>query len=173
MVNTSIFIESRYSAQDVATYVLWYCENKLNKAIDNLRLNKLLYLIQAKYLYLYNESIFLNLDERFESWDYGPAMPKVWFEISKTFESHIIKDVCPADCNLFTKKEKEVIEDILNITKNINTWDLVKYLKDTNPFIWNYKIGDSSIPTQDIKFWAKENNGILIPKFLLEEKEVN
>ncbi len=63
MVNKSIFMDSRYSAKDVAIYVLWYCENKLNKAIDNLRLNKLLYLIQAKYLYLYNESIFLNLDE--------------------------------------------------------------------------------------------------------------
>lgn len=60
MVNKSIFMDSRYSAKDVAIYVLWYCENKLNKAIDNLRLNKLLYLIQAKYLYLYNESIFFK-----------------------------------------------------------------------------------------------------------------
>ncbi|MDI3075340.1 Panacea domain-containing protein [Clostridioides difficile] len=173
MVNKSIFMDSRYSAKDVAIYVLWYCENKLNKAIDNLRLNKLLYLIQAKYLYLYNESIFLNLDERFEAWDYGPVMPKLWFEISKIFEFRIIKGFCPIDFNLFTKKEKEVIEEVLNITKNIDTWDLVKYLLDTYPVMWNYKIGDSSIPTQDIKFWVKENNGILIPKFLLEEKEVN
>ncbi|HID9495020.1 DUF4065 domain-containing protein [Clostridioides difficile] len=173
MIIKGVFMESRYSAQDVAIYVLWYCENKLNKAIDNLRLNKLLYLIQAKYLYLYDESIFFNLDERFEAWDYGPAMPKLWFEISKIFGFHVIKDVCPVDFNLFTKEEKEVIEEILNLTKNIYTWDLVKYLKDTDPIIWNYKIGDSLIPTQDIKFWAKENNGILIPKFLLEEKEVN
>lgn len=61
----------------------------------------------------------------------------------------------------------------LILLKNIDTWDLVKYLLDTYPVMWNYKIGDSSIPTQDIKFWVKENNGILIPKFLLEEKEVN
>lgn len=50
---------------------------------------------------------------------------------------------------------------------------MVKYLLYTYPVMWNYKIGDSSIPTQDIKFWVKENNGILILKFLLEEKEVN
>ncbi|MCC0727629.1 DUF4065 domain-containing protein [Clostridioides sp. ZZV14-6045] len=132
-----------------------------------------MYLIQAKYLYLYNESIFLNLDERFEAWDYGPAMPKLWFEISRIFGSHAIKGFCPIDFNLFAKEEKEVIEEILNITKNIDTWNLVKYLLDTYPVMWNYKIGDSSISTQNIKFWAKENNGILIPKFLLEQKEVN
>lgn len=115
-----------YDAVDIANYILWYCENKLKNPSTNLRLQKLLYLIQERYLYLYKESIFNDKFEWFEAWDYGPVMPKLWFEISKIFEFRIIKGFCPIDFNLFTKEEKEVIEEVLNITKNIDTWDLVK-----------------------------------------------
>ena len=38
-----------YSALDVARYIIWYCEEK-KYIVSNLKLQKILYFIQAKFL---------------------------------------------------------------------------------------------------------------------------
>lgn len=63
-----------YSALDVAKYVINY-EISQGRSVTNLRLQKLLYFIQAKVLVETGKPCF---EEEMEAWDYGPVSPSVY-----------------------------------------------------------------------------------------------
>lgn len=63
-----------YSAYDVAHYIIQKF-NEMNKAISNLKLQKVLYFIQAEFLVDINKPCFF---EEIEAWDFGPVVPTVY-----------------------------------------------------------------------------------------------
>ena len=62
-----------YDVQDVAEYVITYSEVK-DYGISNLKLQKILYLIQAYSLIHTKKPCF---SEDIEAWDFGPVVPEV------------------------------------------------------------------------------------------------
>ena len=62
-----------YSVIDISKYVVCY-SNKKNYGITNLRLQKILYFIQAYFLKIKKEPCF---KENMEAWDFGPVVPCV------------------------------------------------------------------------------------------------
>lgn len=63
-------------AKDIARYVIFYChEHKY--PISNLKLQKILYFIQAYFLVDANKSCFSDV---IEAWDYCPIVPSVYEE---------------------------------------------------------------------------------------------
>jgi len=66
--------EKMYDVQDVAEYVITYSEVK-DYGISNLKLQKILYLIQAYSLIHTKKPCF---SEDIEAWDFGPVIPEVY-----------------------------------------------------------------------------------------------
>lgn len=63
-----------YSAIIVAQYIIEHC-NSIGKTISNLKLQKILYFVQAEFLVSKGEPCFR---EPIEAWDFGPVVPEVY-----------------------------------------------------------------------------------------------
>lgn len=78
-----------YDVYEVAAYVI----NKsieLDKPITNLKLQKILYYIQAGFLVKSNEPCF---DSRIEAWRHGPVVPEIYQEFRSYGAEEIIDKV--------------------------------------------------------------------------------
>ena len=65
-----------YDAMEVARYIIYH-EEQAGRPVSNLRLQKLLYFIQAKFLIVKHAPCFM---ERMEAWDFGPVVPTVYHQ---------------------------------------------------------------------------------------------
>lgn len=139
---------AKYDAIDVAEYVLWYCENELNKAITNLQLQKILYYIQGEYLAVYKEPLF---DNDMEAWDYGPVIPDVYYEYNQ-FVSDPIKGIHPHNMTLFDCDEVNLIRKVILEKARLNVWKLVKDTHNEKPWKKNFEQGfKKEIPISDLE----------------------
>lgn len=139
---------AKYDAIDVAEYVLWYCENELNKAITNLQLQKILYYIQGEYLAVYKEPLF---DNDMEAWDYGPVIPDVYYEY-KRFVSEPITGVEPHNIDLLEVDEINLIQRVVLDKIDLNVWKLVEDTHVEKPWIKNFEQGlKKEIPISDLE----------------------
>ena len=67
-----------YNAVDIARYVIERCSRQ-NKTISNLKLQKILYFIQAEFLIAKHQPCFA---EKIQAWDFGPVVPEVYYTYS-------------------------------------------------------------------------------------------
>lgn len=104
-----------YSALEIAKYVINH-EHKEKRQITNLRLQKLLYFVQANVLVETGNPCF---DDEMEAWDYGPVVPSVYTAYCR-YHSRPIDNT-----DTFSISEG-------NVVKNIN--DVLDYLGDTETF---------------------------------------
>jgi len=68
-----------YAAMDIANYIVKK-SIELKRPISNLRLQKLLYYIQARFLVETGEPLFCD---EIGKWKYGPVIPSVYHEFKK------------------------------------------------------------------------------------------
>ena len=68
-----------YNVLGVSRYIINYC-NENYYLISNLKLQKILYFVQAFFLEAKNEECFR---EEIEAWDFGPVVPEVYREYRK------------------------------------------------------------------------------------------
>lgn len=68
-----------YDVLTISRYVINKC-NRENIIISNLKLQKLLYLIQGFYLAFYHQRCF---DDDIQAWDYGPVCPNAYHEFKR------------------------------------------------------------------------------------------
>ena len=76
-----------YAVMDIARYVINYC-NKKEYDVTNLRLQKLLYFIQANFLVSKGIN-FPCFEEEIEAWSFGPVIPEVYHEFKGCGNSQI------------------------------------------------------------------------------------
>lgn len=76
-----------YNALSVAHYIIDHC-NERGRGISNLKLQKLLYFVQAEFL-VSSPSNTPCFKDRIEAWDFGPVVPNVYHQY-KLFGSSII-----------------------------------------------------------------------------------
>jgi uncharacterized phage-associated protein len=62
------------SAQRIADYILW-SSHELGSFISNLKLQKMLYYVQAWHLAIFRRPLF---PEKFEAWIHGPVIPELY-----------------------------------------------------------------------------------------------
>ena len=65
-----------YKALSIAKYIVKRC-NDTKRAISNLKLQKLLYFVQAEFLVSKKKPCF---KEHIEAWNFGPVVPDVYYE---------------------------------------------------------------------------------------------
>lgn len=97
-------------AIELSKYII--CKmNEKGQRINHLKLQKLLYYVQAWHLVYTNEPL---IDEDFEAWLHGPVLRSVW-DYYKRFS--IMFDDLPCDERYdieLTEEQKEIIDDVLD-----------------------------------------------------------
>jgi uncharacterized phage-associated protein len=133
---------ANYDALTVANYVVYHALNH-KKGILHLKLQKILYFIEAHYLVDHGKPL---IAEHFEKWKLGPVIPEVYHEY-KTFVSRPITRVPPIRSVTFNEEadefefsvekfdpesvdigaaDKEFIERITDLYIEEDAFDLVK-----------------------------------------------
>ncbi len=135
---------NKVRAMDLAKYIVAY-EKENNRKIDNLRLQKLLYFVQAKFLNTIGEPIF---DERIEAWTYGPVVPDVYHEFKKYSKSDISYNA-DSDSLQIDDMQREYIEGMLTAAAEHTTNSLIDISHRQTPWIESYACGVGSEITND------------------------
>lgn len=76
-----------YNVLDVSRYVIYY-SNEKDYGISNLKLQKVLYFIQAYFL-INEEKKTPCFRERIEAWDFGPVVPEAYREYKQYGSTNI------------------------------------------------------------------------------------
>lgn len=146
-----------YSAVDIGRYIINYSNSK-GYGISNLKLQKLLYFVQAYFLINSNgdEACFFD---RIEAWDFGPVVPNVYREFSEngscnipTITSYLvfgpggisgIRRVAYDD-SMIDKKDKKLIEKIVDDLSAYSASTLVRITHMQEPWKSTYNKGENN-----------------------------
>lgn len=122
-----------YSALSISQYVIEH-EWDNNRAVNNLRLQKLLYFIQGYFYICYGEKCF---HDKIEAWNFGPVVPIVYYQYS-IYGSCIIskKEIYPT--NEITDKHKKAIDFILDKCSVFSNTELREISQNQKPWIDAY-----------------------------------
>lgn len=140
-----------YNVLDIAKYVIYYCTRK-GYLITNLKLQKMLYFIQAAFLVYKGFSCF---EEEIEAWDFGPVVPEVYREYKVFGNSNIflfdrkIPDI--------SEEDREMINDMVDQCSEYSAAALVRITHDQAPWKHAYKKYYNNIITKrSIEEYFKE-----------------
>ena len=137
-----------YSVIDVCEYIIYY-SNKRNYSLSNLKLQKLLYFVQAYFLIKFNDPCFA---EDIEAWDFGPVVPVAYhvykrfgageipYAFGGTYNGHISLKSQNAIAEVIDSLAKYSASDLVRVTHGQDPWKNV-YHEDEK----NIKIGNSAI----------------------------
>lgn len=162
-----------YNVMDVAQFIVNYSHEK-GFAITNLKLQKLLYYVQAAFLLEKDDVCF---DGRIENWRHGPVINEVYQNFKKysnrnidyqeKYESVYISDdfIVSVKTNKYSenpinKKEniydKSIIRKVVESYSNIDSWDMVSKTHEEDP--WRFdSVLNEEITVNSIKRFFKDN----------------
>ena len=126
-----------YDVQNVAEYVITYSEVK-DYGISNLKLQKILYLIQAYSLIHTKKPCF---SEDIEAWDFGPVIPEVYRKYKQFGSTDIqirfrrLEEVQKG----FEKEDRKRIEEVVDRFADFSAADLTILTQNQAP--WNEAFG--------------------------------
>lgn len=157
-----------YNVMDVARYVINY-SNEQGYTISNLKLQKILYFIQAAFLVNRHEPCFY---ENIEAWDFGPVVPEVYQEF-RMYGSNTIPYINSYidlsngiweskrkeySDNVFCSEDKAIINDMVDECSGYSAGQLVEITHNQDPWMKSYVKGWNNIITEDsiYNFFAKE-----------------
>jgi len=140
-----------FSALDVAKYIIAY-EHSKQRQVSNLRLQKLLYFVQAKAILETDELCF---SDEMQAWDFGPVVPKV-YHAYKIFGSWDIK---AGDTEQkFDEVTESYTRDILDYCSSYPTFQLVEITHKQAPWKNAYRKGfKNTITEQALKEYFKKS----------------
>ena len=139
-----------YSVLDICRYVVHY-SNQQSYEISNLRLQKILYFIQAYFLKIKGEPCF---KEPIEAWDFGPVVPKAYHRY-KYFGAGGIPDYEKPFYEFDTPKDKKIIDGVVDLLSKYTTTQLVSITHRQAPWRNNYEPdANNEISIRDLKRFA-------------------
>ncbi|MCQ2743480.1 MAG: DUF4065 domain-containing protein [bacterium] len=151
-----------YDVLDVSRYIINYSNSK-EEGISNLKLQKILYFVQAYFL-IKKKNICFN--DRIEAWGFGPVIPKAYHEYKQFGGGNIPKikfyfivsddiwDIEKKKYNdeIISKPDKKLINDVVNKFENYTATQLVELTHHQTPWIEAYEKGcDTEITIDSIK----------------------
>lgn len=144
-----------YNVLDVCRHVINYSNDK-NYGISNLKLQKILYLVQAYFLISNDGNPCFN--ERIEAWEFGPVVPEAYDEYKQYGSGNIprIKSyfvLNPKDAwnttrvefcdNTILPEDKQRIDKVVDEFADYSATDLVALTHNQSPWI------DAYVPYQN------------------------
>jgi len=131
------------SGISMAHYVINYC-NEQDMPISNLKLQKLLYYIQAAFLCDKKKAFADDICP----WKYGPVVEAVYHEF-KMFVNHIIDEKMPEVT--LSEKESVLANKVIDSYKNYTALEMVNKTHMEAPWKNAYNNNDDVIKPEDIK----------------------
>jgi len=142
-----------YLAIDVAKHTLNHVDN-LGRKITNLKLQKILYYIQAQSLKQNNEPLFSN---PIEAWRHGPVVRSVYNYYSEYTNRPITELEDPWDN--FIEEEKLLMNSVIEKFIDIDEWELVRKTHEETPWKNVYEKGSNNeITLKSIKDYFANRN---------------
>lgn len=151
---------AKYSALDIARFVINY-SNRSNSPITNLKLQKLLYFIQAYFITKLNRPCF---KDDIEAWSLGPVVPSVYHEFKNYGAGYIpyIKayfDMSHGSSSFMhvfnpdniSRSDQECIQTIVDNLSKYSASTLVTITHDQEPWKKAFEYGYKVIPLLSIK----------------------
>lgn len=151
-----------YDVLDVCRYVINYSNDK-DYGISNLKLQKILYFIQAAFLTI-SERRTACFAEKIEAWDFGPVVPEAYHEFKQYGSGNIPSVQSYYDfnsCDLWNIKQiefsndcindddKEIINGVVDVFSEASATDLVTLTHNQAPWKDAYSLGKNSEITRD------------------------
>lgn len=141
-----------YNVLDVCRYVINY-SNQKDYGISNLKLQKILYFIQAFFL-VSTEKHEPCFKEKIEAWDFGPVVPEAYYEYKQygscdipPIKTYIIPDYknlwnsqkINYDDTVITSNDKYLINLVIDKFADYSATDLVSLTHKQSPWINAYE----------------------------------
>lgn len=122
-----------YSAQDVANFVL-HMHRSFGFPVNNLKLQQILYFVQANFLTMHNRPCF---SDDIEAWDIGPVVPSV-YERYKGCGSNAIPKEGYSNASELSYVDKYLIEGIVTTCMNYSAEALSEITRNQTPWLNSY-----------------------------------
>ena len=106
--------KATYTADNVAKHLIYLAsqelvgDNQEREGITNLKLQKVLYFVQAYYLAKLNRPLF---SDNIEAWEYGPVVPSVYRKYRTNKSNPIISE---EDKSSLAEEDKKNVQKIWN-----------------------------------------------------------
>lgn len=123
-----------YRAITVAKYIIKRC-NKNSIIISNLKLQKILYFIQAEFLVATGMPCF---EEVIEAWDFGPVVPDVYYKY-RVYGSASIPCVDNNEYLAINESDINMLNEIIDECAQYSAYQLVNITHRQDPWINAYK----------------------------------
>jgi len=125
-----------YNINDVCDYVILKAKSDEDIPLNNLKLQKLLYYIQAWHLAFYKKPFF---DGKFQAWVHGPVNRIIYdrFRSTKFLYSDITKDdVLNKSCiEIFSSEDRNHIDNVLDTYLKFSGFQLEALTHSEDPWI--------------------------------------
>ena len=135
-----------YDVLDVSRYIINY-SNKKDYGISNLKLQKVLYFVQAYFLIQTGHPCF---NEKIEAWDFGPVVPVAYSEFKRfagmdipTVKSYIVFDEndiwntkrIEFEENCIDNEDKVLINKVVDKFSEYSATDMVELTQHQEPWM--------------------------------------
>lgn len=138
---------------DVARYIINY-SNEKDYGVSNLKLQKLLYLVQAYFLLNSNDVCF---EEEIQAWDFGPVVPEAYHEFKRFGSGDIppvityyeMKDGFSSlyqyefNEGVIPESDRNLIAQVIDNFKDYSATDLVRLTHHQDPWRNAYCPGEN------------------------------
>lgn len=130
-----------YSAIDVAKYIIWYCKEK-GYSISNLKLQKILYFVQAAFLVDLGRPCF---EESIEAWDFGPVVSEVYHKFKIFGSADIPKAMCNGVESIIIRSDRQTINEMVDQCAEYSASSLVEITHNQDPWRNAYQKGRNNV----------------------------
>lgn len=135
-----------YDASLIARYVIHQCvQNK--RPISRLKLQKILYFVQAEFLVSMNQPCFEDI---IEAWSSGPVVPAVYFAYRMYGDTNL-PDQGDDDFDAIAEKDKDRLNAIINDAAKYAASQLAEITRNQHPWKSAYKRKDRIIRKAEIR----------------------
>lgn len=140
-----------YDVLTIADYIIGRCSGE-GYAVSNLKLQKLLYFVQAEFLVAIGKPCFR---EKIVAWDFGPVVPEAYRKF-RIFGSAQIPVSAVAN-PILARGVKELIDGIVFECLPFSSSQLVEITQHQNPWICAYAKGYGTEITNEsiLNFFAE------------------
>lgn len=135
-----------YSTLDVARYIIDRC-NKKGYFVSNLKLQKILYFVQAEFLVVLNTPCFF---ESIEAWEFGPVVPEVYHKY-KMYCGGNIPSIKPIHSSGINGDTQKLINGVIDECCQYSASKLTEIVHHQSPWKNAYQRKDNTISNTVIK----------------------
>ena len=165
---------AKYSAKEVAAYIINYSLKNGHRRIDNLKLQKLLYYVQSYFL-CNTKSHSQCFSDTIEAWSWGPVVPNVYREYKLygasslpkvniidteySFDGDDLREIpIPFEPEkIFTTEDRENIEKVIDAYKDYSCIAMMKKVHQEDPWEKARKREKNKILLKDIREYYGDN----------------